>query len=154
MNMDLALTLHLFAVTVWIGGMFFAYMALRPAATQILQGPFRLRLWNKVFAKFFPWVWISILTLFASGYFIIFFVIGGFSDTAIYIHIMHGLGIVMILLFMHVFFAPYHRLSNAVKNEDWDAGATALNQIRILIAINLSIGIFTIIVAKLIKHFI
>ena len=152
MNMSLALILHLFAVVIWIGGMFFAYMALRPAAVEVLQGPFRLRLWNKVFSKFFPWVWLSILALFGSGYFIIFFIIGGFADTAIYIHIMHGLGLIMLMLFLHVFFAPYQRLRKAVRNEDWKAGAAALNQIRILIAVNLSLGIVTIVVAKIAQH--
>ena len=152
MNMDLALTLHLFAITVWIGGMFFAYMALRPAAVHVLQGPFRLRLWSKVFAKFFPWVWLSIVALLASGYYMIFFIIGGFADSALYVHIMHGLGLVMVVIFLHVFFAPYHRLNNAVENEDWEKGAAALNQIRLLIAINLGIGLFTIVVAKLMKY--
>ncbi|MCK5726754.1 MAG: CopD family protein [Thiotrichaceae bacterium] len=147
--MDLALTLHLLAVAIWVGGMFFAYVALRPAAAHVLQGPFRLRLWNRVFAQFFPWVWLSIAALFATGYYIIFDIIGGFADTAIYIHLMHGLGIIMLLIFMHVFFAPYHKLSKAVRNEDWKTGAEALAQIRVLIAINLGIGIFTIVVAKL-----
>ncbi|MEJ1958254.1 MAG: hypothetical protein WDM70_01360 [Nitrosomonadales bacterium] len=41
--------LHLLAVILWVGGMFFAYVVLRPSAVEILQSPERLRLWDKVF---------------------------------------------------------------------------------------------------------
>ncbi len=141
------LGLHILGITIWVGGMFFAYMVLRPAAVTILQRPFRLRLWNNTFKRFFPWVWLSIILVFASGYFILFSLIGGFAKAAVYIHIMHGLGIVMLLIFMHVFFAPYNKLRKAVINEGWETGAKALSQIRWLILANLSIGIITIVTA-------
>lgn len=48
--------IHLLAAIVWVGGMFFAYMVLRPAAVEVLEPPARLRLWNVVFRRFFPWV--------------------------------------------------------------------------------------------------
>ena len=141
------LGLHILGITIWIGGMFFAYMVLRPAAVTILQGPFRLRLWNNTFQRFFPWVWLSIILVFASGYFILFNLIGGFAKAAAYIHAMHGLGIVMVLIFLHVFFAPYNKLRKATVNEDWEAGAKALSQIRWLILVNLIIGIIIIVTA-------
>lgn len=37
--MSIALALHVLAVTVWVGGMFFAYMILRPVAASQLQPP-------------------------------------------------------------------------------------------------------------------
>src|SRR5215467_14171328 len=49
------LALHILAATVWVGGMFAAYLCLRPAAG-FLEGPQRLQLWRNFFAKFFPWV--------------------------------------------------------------------------------------------------
>ncbi len=144
---NLALTLHVLGVVVWVGGMFFAYMALRPAAVKVLQAPFRLRLWEAVFSKFFPWVWLSILLILSSGYYIIFALIGGFGSTGLYVHIMHGLGIVMVFMFLHVYFAPFHRLKVSNTAEDWEQGGKALSQIRVLIAINLLIGLITIVVA-------
>ena len=33
---------HILGVTVWVGGMFFAYMALRPASVELLETPERL----------------------------------------------------------------------------------------------------------------
>ena len=62
---------HLLAVVVWVGGMFFAYMILRPSAAEVLQPPERLQLWNKVFSVFFKWVWVAILLILASGFLMI-----------------------------------------------------------------------------------
>lgn len=154
MSMSLALALHILGVVIWVGGMFFAHMALRPAAVEILQAPFRLRLWGAVFSRFFPWVWIAIIAILASGYFIIFGLIGGFANTMIYIHIMHGLGLIMVLIFMHIYFAPFNRLKKSVVSEDWEQGSAALAQIRLLVTINLLIGLITIIVATAGKFFI
>ncbi|MEE9352414.1 MAG: CopD family protein [Thiotrichaceae bacterium] len=153
MTMNLALALHMLGVVVWVGGMFFAYMALRPAAVEVLQAPFRLRLWEAVFSKFFPWVWLSIILILASGYYIIFALIGGFGSTGLYVHIMHGLGIVMLFIFLHVYFAPFNRLKKSNATESWEPGGKALGQIRVLIGINLAIGLITIIVATAGKNF-
>ena len=54
----LALTFHILGAVVWVGGMFAAYVCLRPAAGA-LEAPQRLKLWRGFFAKFFPWVWVS-----------------------------------------------------------------------------------------------
>ncbi len=51
----IATGLHAVAATIWVGGMFFAYMILRPALGY-LEGPDRLRIWQEVFQHFFPWV--------------------------------------------------------------------------------------------------
>ncbi|MEI9804681.1 MAG: hypothetical protein WDN48_09810 [Pseudolabrys sp.] len=56
MQVTLLLTLHILSAVVWVGGMFAAYLCLRPAAGA-LEGPQRLALWRAFFAKFFPWVW-------------------------------------------------------------------------------------------------
>ena len=61
---------------------------------------------------------------------------------------MLGLGIVMMLIFMHVFFAPYGRLKKAVAAQDWPAGGKALGQIRMLVGINTLIGVATIAIAS------
>lgn len=147
MTYSLSLGLHILGVVVWVGGMFFAYMALRPAAARVLDGASRLKLWGSTFQHFFPWVWVSIALIFASGYFILFSLIGGFAKAAPYIHAMHGLAIIMLFIFLHVFFAPYNRLKKSVAKEDWVTGAKALAQIRLLILINLCIGLLTIVMA-------
>jgi len=64
--MILGLALHIVAAVIWVGGMFFAYMVLRPSAGP-LEPALRLPLWHRVFGRFFPWVWASIVALLASG---------------------------------------------------------------------------------------
>jgi uncharacterized membrane protein len=146
--MSIAITLHLLAVVVWVGGMFFAYMALRPVATALLEPPLRMPLWVQTFARFFPWVWAAVILLPATGYWMILNVFGGFKSTALYIHLMQGLGWVMIAIFLHVYFAPFQRLKRAVAAQDWPAAGKALGQIRQLIGLNLIIGLTTIVITS------
>lgn len=145
--MALAITLHLLAVIIWIGGMFFAYMALRPVAGNLLEPPVRLALWSGVFKRFFPWVWLSIIVLLGSGFWMIFAELGGIANVGIHIHIMLGLGILMMLLFMHIYFGPFRRLQHAVIESNWETGGVKLNQIRVLVKTNLILGLLVVIIA-------
>jgi uncharacterized membrane protein len=54
----------------------------------------------------------------------------------------------MMLLFFHVFFAPFKRLKRAVAAGDWQAGGKNLAQIRVLVGINLVIGLVVISIAS------
>lgn len=150
--MALLLSLHILFVVIWVGGMFFAYVALRPAAGSVLEPPQRLSLWAATFNHFFPWVWLAIIVILISGLLLIFKYFGGMAGVTPTVHIMLGLGILMMLIFMHVFFAPYQRLKRAVAAKDWSTGGKALNQIRILIAINLALGLLTVLVATAGKY--
>ncbi len=141
------LALHLLSAVVWVGGMFFAYMALRPVAASQLEPPARLRLWAGVFSRFFPWVWLSIVLLLTTGYWMLFKLMGGMANAPLYVHLMNGLGIVMMLIFMHVYFAAYRRLRQAVAAEDWPSGGAKLAQIRLLVGINTILGLTVIAVA-------
>ena len=144
--MSAPITLHLLAVVIWVGGMFFAYMALRPAAG-LLEPPVRLTLWSHTFKRFFPWVWVSIITLLVTGFGIIK-QSGGMGEVGPHVHIMLLLGIIMMLMFLHVFFAPHKKLAHAVESQDWETGAKALNQIRLLISVNLLLGLVTTVVGS------
>ena len=143
--MTILIALHILAAVVWVGGMFFAYMALRPA-TGPLQPETRLTLWRDVFGKFFPWVWLSIAVLLASGYGMIFHYFGGFAGAGLSIHVMQGIGIVMMLVFGHLFFGPWRRFRAAVENKHFPEAANYLNQIRRIVAVNLVLGLVTIVV--------
>jgi uncharacterized membrane protein len=147
-----ALFLHLISVVVWVGGMFFAYMALRPVAASVLEPPQRLALWAGVFDKFFPWVWLSVVLILGSGLYMIDLM--AWFAAPFFVLAMFASGVVMMLIFVHIFFAPYKRLKRAVANRDWKTGGAALGQIRMLIGINLGIGLITIAVAMLGRIFI
>lgn len=142
--MGIAVLLHVIAVVIWVGGMFFAHQCLRPVAASQLDPPLRLPLWVGVFGRFFPWVWVAIAVILASGFWMIFAVLGGFKGIALYVHAMLGLGLLMMAIFMHVYFAPYQRLKRAVNAQDWPAGGKALGQIRMLVGVNTVIGLLTI----------
>jgi uncharacterized membrane protein len=146
--MGIAVLLHVLAVVIWVGGMFFAYVCLRPVAASQLEPPARLTLWAGVFGRFFPWVWAGIALILATGFWMIFAVFGGMGGVGLYVHAMLGLGLVMMAIFLHVFFAPYGRLKRAVAAEDWPAGAKALGQIRMLVGTNTLIGVATIAIAS------
>ena len=139
--MSIAIGLHVLSAVIWVGGMFFAYVCLRPVAAGLLEPPERLALWAGVFGRFFPWVWVAVVLLLASGFWMILARFGGFGSVGLYVHLMLALGIVMMLLFMHVYFAPYRRLRSAVAIQDWPTGGSALAQIRLLVGINTLLGI-------------
>jgi len=145
MMVSLALILHLLASIVWIGGMFFAYMILRPVAAAQLEPPPRLTLWSTVFARFFPWVWTAVIALPATGLFLSHRLFGGLGGSPPFVHLMLALGTVMVLVFLHVYFAPYRRLRVAVSAQDWPAGGKALGTIRKLVGFNLLLGMLLVI---------
>ena len=66
----------------------------------MLEPPQRLRLMRVTFRKFFVWVWMAILLLFVSGYWILFTTFGGFAGAGQYIHLMQLIGWLMIALFI------------------------------------------------------
>ena len=141
--MNILVMLHVLAVVIWVGGMLFAHMQLRPVAADLLEPPVRLKLWVGVFGRFFPWVWASVITILITGFWIIN-ILGGFKGLGMHINVMMAIGIIMMLLFLHVFFAPYKRLKLAVAAEDWPAAGAKLAQIRTLIGINMMLGVLTI----------
>lgn len=136
------LAAHILGALFWVGGMAFAYTMLRPAAGA-LEAPIRLTLWRDVFARFLPWVAVSIVALLISGYAMMFMTYGGFR-APLYIHVMQGTGILMMLLYLHLYFAPWRRLQKFVEAADWPNAGKQLATIRKLVAINLALGVVTV----------
>lgn len=143
--MTIALFLHLLSVVVWVGGMFLAYVVVRPTVAQVLEPPLRLRLWAGIFQRFFPWVWAAVILILGSG----FALMGQMGKVPHYVLTMTVIGVIMSMIFMHLYFAPFGRLKRAVAAEDWKAGGAALNQIRMMVGINLALGLINIAVAML-----
>lgn len=141
------LFLHVASVVVWVGGMFFAYVCLRPVAAAQLQAPQRLALWRGVFDLFLNWVWVAVALILASGLAMMLQV--GFKSAPLNWHIMFVLGLLMMLIFALVYFVPYRMLGRACDAQDWPAGAAALGQIRKLVGLNLLLGLLNIGVATL-----
>ena len=72
---------------------------------------------------------------------------GGFAGAGLHIHIMQLTGWLMFAIFFHLYFAPWRRFRRALAAGDLAAAGQQLGQIRRIVAINLSLGLLTAIVA-------
>ncbi len=135
--------LHALAAVVWVGGMFFAYVVLRPAAG-FMEPAQRLTMWSNVFDRFLRWVWGATIVLLATGYYAVYADFGGFGQSGLHVAIMHGLGWIMIAIFLFLFFGPYRRYRAAVVVQDWPAAGRLLVVIRRTVAVNMALGLITV----------
>lgn len=138
---------HVLATLIWVGGMFFAWMILRPAAVTKLQAPERLALWLDVFRRFFLWVWIAVLALPVTGMGMLHMRFTGFETAPRYVHVMMGLYLVMLALFLRLQVLQVPQLRRAVEAQDWTAGGEALGRIRRLVGSNLLVGLALVAIA-------
>jgi uncharacterized membrane protein len=131
---------HALAAVIWVGGMVFAYWVARLAAGP-LEPPARLGFWRRSFAIFFPVVGGAILVLLGTGYAMIVVGLGGFAGAPLHVHIMQGIGWIMVLLFLLLLALPYRRFLAALDAGDLPAGGKALGQIRRIIHANMYLGL-------------
>lgn len=141
-------SLHLLAALIWVGGMFFAWLILRPAMVAALDGPSRLTLWVEVFQRFFVWVWVAVAVLAITGVGMMHMRFSGFETAPRYVQVMIGAGIAMFALFLRIQALLLPELRKAVKAQDRPAGAAVLGRIRRLVGINLLLGIAVVLVAS------
>ena len=146
--------LHVLATIVWIGGMVFSHFFLRPAVMS-LEVAERVRLMHEVLLRFFNAVSVAVLVTLVTGLWMIGRVAkqlvqsgAGFSMPLSWT-LMAGLGILMMLIFAHIRFALFKRLSMAVQTMDWDAGSVALASIRTWVAVNLGLGVLIVVLVTL-----
>ena len=144
---SLVYTLHVLAALVWVGGMFFAWMVLRPAVVSALQGPARLKLWLEVFPRFFVWVWAVVVVLPITGVGMIQLQFINFEIAPRYVQVMMGLYVVMTALFIRIQSLQLPELRRAVEAEQWAEGAATLGRIRRLVGINLLVGLAVVAIA-------
>jgi uncharacterized membrane protein len=136
------LAFHTIAAIVWVGGMAFALLVLRPAAAA-LPKPLAVALWRQVFQRFFALVWVAIVVLLASGYGTIFLGFGGFAAVGVHINIMQSLGLVMMILFVAMWAKPWRDFRRAVDAQQPEAAGKAMRLIRLVVIINLVLGVIT-----------
>lgn len=139
---QLLLFLHLLSVIAWLGGMFFAYFCLRPAAAETLDPPRRLPLWVATFSRFLPAMAVAVLVILGTGLAMLLQV--GMKQAPVGWHVMLGLGLVMSAVFAHVYAALFPRLRARSAASDWPGAAKALDGIRRLVALNLVLGVLVV----------
>ncbi len=149
--MGIALAFHVLSVVVWVGGMFFAYFCLRPSLCDA-DAKTKTTLWVSVLTRFFRVVFAAIAAILASGLYMIY-ALGGMHAVGLYVHLMLGFGLVMTLIFLHVYFAPFGRLKRAVARQEFSAAAEQVNQIRAFVGTNLYIGLIVTVIATCGKYY-
>ena len=145
--LSIALPLHVLSAVIWVGGMFAAYVCLRPVAAA-LEPPQRLALWRGFFRTFFPWVWLSVVLLLATGYWMLVAHFGGFAGAPLYINLMQTVGLVMVALFFWLFHGPWLAFKRAVEAQRWPEAGAQLGKIRKIIAVNLPLGLIVVAIAS------
>ena len=145
--MQIARWLHLTGVVVWIGGMFFAHVALRPSAAA-LAPPDRLPLLAATLSRFFRWAGLAVVVILATGAWMAH-AMGGFRAVGLAVQSMTAIGLVMALVYGYIATGPYRALRDAVAASRWADGGAAMATIRRLVGLNLVLGMITIAVAVL-----
>jgi uncharacterized membrane protein len=149
-NMALAIAFHASAAAIWVGGMFFLFMVLRPStspstSTTALDTQARLALWHRVLRRYFIWVWLSIVALLASGFSMVFFGFGGLVAVRVYVRAMMMIGMTMTALHLWLYFAPWRRFRRALQTADWSRAEIGLPRIRMLVGVNLLLGLINVV---------
>ncbi|MCU7943719.1 MAG: CopD family protein [Candidatus Thiodiazotropha sp. (ex Cardiolucina cf. quadrata)] len=148
--MSIAMTLHIIGVIIWVGGMFFAHMVLRPALNDSLEAPQRLSLLLRVFDGFFPWVWVAVIAILASGFWMLFMLYE--DNIGLWLGFMTVVGILMSAIFVFIYVIPYKQIRVARKEDDKPKLVEAVSLIRQLILINLTFGMLVTVVAVVGKY--
>ncbi len=143
--------LHLAAAIVWLGGMTFMLFALRPALIAQLQGQARLELLALILKRFFAIVLVAVAVLLLTGLHL--YGAGakavGMPSIPLGWHLMAGLGITMILVFGHIYFAGFRGLKRAVDAANWTVAAAKAAQIHSLVVVNFVLGWAAVIAVRL-----
>lgn len=130
--------LHLAAAIVWLGGMSFMLGVLRPTLTEQLPPPQRLALLARVLQRFFKRVAGAVLVLLLGGGYMLGH--AGAQAAPLGWYLMSAIGLLMSLIFGHLYFAPYRRLQSAVAAADWPAAGRQAGQITQLVSVNFWLG--------------
>lgn len=132
--------LHVLGAVVWVGGLFFLLLIMRPAISQ-LDPPLRVDVYRAAFHRFLRMLWVVIPGMLITGYAMMFGEYGGFTDGRWNLHLMHMLGLGMAALFMTIWFGPYQLFRRGQGR--------AIDLIRPLLVTSLLLGLATIVVATM-----
>ena len=139
------LAVHVLCAVIWVGGMFFAYVVLRPSLS-VLEPVQRIALHTQVFRRFFLIVWHVMPLILISGFAVLFLFYGGLAGVGWNVHLMLLLGLIMSAVFVLIVFGPYARFR---RTTDRATAVACIDRIRKLIGVNLVLGIITVVVALL-----
>ena len=145
---------HLLSIVVWVGGLFFVIVCLRPALRG-LDGPTKLRFASEVLGRFLTIVNMAVALVLGSGLAMLWLAVREAKSPGLSFNMpldwyaMIGLGLVMMAIFGHLRGVLFKRLDRAVKAGDWAAGAAAFEPIPGWLVVNLVLGVIVIVAMRL-----
>ncbi|MFN3449188.1 MAG: CopD family protein [Roseococcus sp.] len=142
----LAYLLHVLFAVLWVGGMAFAILALRPSLAA-LEPAQRLALLGGVHRRFFLIVWHAMPIVLLSGYFLLFGHYGGFRGAGWHVHLMHLTGLLMAAIYVAIFTGPWRQMRAALAAGNLKAAGEANEKLRQMVTLNLALGLLTVGVA-------
>jgi uncharacterized membrane protein len=154
---DIAKLLHLISAIVWMGGMTFMLFALRPSVLAVMEPQPRARLMGEVWQRFFAIVAVAVLVLFASGthmYTTMFKAAkaaGGAGSVPLGWNLMLVIGMVMFLIFGHIYFAGLRKFKRAVAASEWPVATKVAGQIHSMVVANFVLGWLAIAAVRLVR---
>jgi uncharacterized membrane protein len=158
---DIAKLLHLISAIIWMGGMTFMLFALRPAITAQMQPQSRALLMAEVWQRFFAMVAVAVLVLFVTGthlYTTAFkaakaaaAATGGGGSVPLGWNLMLAIGMVMFLIFGHIYFAGFRKFRRAVAAGEWPVAAKAAGLIQKMVMANFVLGWLAIAAVRLVR---
>ncbi len=136
----LILSLHLLGMAIWVGGLVWVMVILRPSLALLDPTP-RVSVHLQSLKRFFRLVWQVVLL---TGWSMEIFREGGFAGADWHINAMQGLGILMALVFAYSYFGPFKKAQRAIRPKP-----EIFESIRSLAGTTLVIGIAVVVVASL-----
>ncbi|HEU0198580.1 MAG TPA: hypothetical protein VFQ88_15380 [Nevskiaceae bacterium] len=149
MAMSIAVVLHALAAVCWIGSVFLAGLWLRPAADGLDRAA-RQRLWIASFRNFLPWVVLAVAVLLISGLYVAA-ATPGWTRADVLLHVALGvmLTLLVVVLTVRVYSAPFARLRRCVERADVAAAEHELASFRWLAAVAVCLGLAGLLIGAL-----
>jgi uncharacterized membrane protein len=144
--MTVVFPLHILAIIVFLGGLFFASVVFQPLARG-LDSETASSLWQQMLSRFFAWGWVSLLLILATGISMVFLKFGGYSGTPMIHRGNMAIGIPAIALFGYVFFGPWRQYRRTTLRRDWTAAQTALTRVQVVMRVILVLGLIASVVS-------
>jgi uncharacterized membrane protein len=138
---------HVMFAVLWVGGMAFAVVALRPSL-QTLEPPQRLAVLEGAMKRFFLVVWHAMPVVLLTGWVLLFGWYGGFRGAGWHVHAMHLSGLLMGAVFLAIWTGPWRGFRAAMAAGDRAAAAAQAAKVRALVNVNLGLGTLTVLVAS------
>ncbi len=140
------LSLHVIGAALWVGGMAYALLVLRPAIG-VLEPASRNQMHGQTMRRFLRLIWHVMPLVLVSGWVMVFTLYGGFANLPWAVNVMQLLGIVMAAVFAYLALGPYKRFRRAIR-----PGPELVARMRQLTLVNLVLGALVLVFAS-IGHF-